>query len=352
MLWGIFVAYIKFKSEIPDWFYLEKYIENVLDVKDILPNLVYRKVLYGFITNKLTVDVSSKEDCFYNDFLFELKGNLKLCTSKFNGDNEYQRKRIIEFMFESIKKNPLFPFLEHDSNDNSLFKPINMCFEIFMHGFTQNTITKPINELSSVDLARNYFSLPKTHRNFIKREILAFGHTRNNENEQELLYSHEGRDALTSEIVDDCRGSLFSMYVKKIKNNNLDNNPIIEVNLNFTNTFLIRQFEQWLNKKRIQLSKNNISYDEDLLDADPNTLVNKINEYRIFAYLDLCFWEAIEKHKIKKSVFAITLFPNGEKGESIFKNLNENFLPPLIVSSQSKELRRLISLYNLENIDL
>jgi hypothetical protein len=98
------------------------------------------------------------------------------------------------------------------------------------------------------------------------------------------------------------------MNVKKMRNNNLVDNPLIEVNLNFTNTFLIRQFEQWLNKKRIQLSNNNISYDEDLLDADPNTLVNKINEYRVFAYLDLCFWEAIEKHKIKNQFWLSSYF--------------------------------------------
>ncbi|ENW99578.1 hypothetical protein F900_02383 [Acinetobacter modestus] len=346
------MGYIKFKTEIPNWFSLEQYIGNELGAKDILPNLVYRKILYGFITNKLTIEVASKKDCFCNDFIFELKGNLKLCSSKFDGNDKYQREEIIKFMFECIKKNPLDPLSKENFNNNSFFEPINMCFEIFMNGFTQHTVTKPINELSSIDLARNYFSQPKTYRNFIKREILAFGNTRNDENEQELLYSHDEKDTLTSEIVDDCRSSFFSMNVKKMRNNNLVDNPLIEVNLNFTNTFLIRQFEQWLNKKRIQLSNNNISYDEDLLDADPNTLVNKINEYRVFAYLDLCFWEAIEKHKIKKSVLAIILFPNGEKGESIFKNLNENFLPPLMISNHSKELRRLISLYNLENIDL
>ncbi|MDQ1208321.1 hypothetical protein QE380_001244 [Acinetobacter baylyi] len=345
------MAYIKFKAEIPEWFHLEEYVEKRLEAKDILPNLIYRKILYGFIKNKLTVEVVNKEDCLHNNCIFELNGNLKLCSNRFAGNNEYQRKKIISFMFENIKKNPITPFSKKASSDNFLFEPINMCFSIFMNGFTQHTVSKPINELSSVDFARKYFSLSKVHRNFIKSEILAFGDTRNSENEEELLFSHENRNGLTREIVDDCRGSFFSMNVKNMKNNNLVNNPFIEVNLNFTNTFLIRQFEQWLNKKRIQLSNNNISYDEDLLDADPNTLINKINEYRIFAYLDLCFWEVIEQHKIKKSVFAITLFPNGEKGESIFKNLDENFLPPLMISAQSKEMRRLISLYNLEKID-
>lgn len=337
---------------MPEWFVLEKYIEKQLNATEILPNLIYRKILHGFLINRLKVEVVNDEDTYSQDFIFELKGNLKLSNKKFLGNSETIRQEIICFMFGNLIKSPLKPFDYHRDGENPLIKPIELCFSIFLDGFTQNTETKPIKELTSIDVATNYFALPTIHRNFIKTEILAFGFIRNDDNEKELLFAHEDRDGLTQETVDDCRGSLFSFNVKKMKNNNLVANPLVEVNLNFTNAFLLRQFEQWLNRKRIQVSNNNISYEEDLLDADPNTLVNKINEYRIFAYLDLCFWQAIEKHKIKKSVFAISLFPNGEKGESIFKNLDENFLPPLVIYSNSKEMRRLVSLYNLEKIDL
>ncbi|MCO8044455.1 DUF6387 family protein [Acinetobacter bohemicus] len=346
------MAYIKFKTDMPEWFVLEKYIENQLNATEILPNLIYRKILHGFLTNRLKVQVVNHEHAHYQNFIFELKGNLKLSDKKFFGNSETIRQEIICFMFTNLQKNPLKPFDIQLVDENPLIEPIDLCFSIFMNGFIQHTETKPIKELTAIEVARNYFALPQIHRNFIKSEILAFGFTRNDDNEQELLFAHEDREGLTREIVDDCRGSLFSLNVKNMKNNNLTDNPLVEVNLNFTNAFLLRQFEQWLNRKRMQVSNNNISYEEDLLDADPNTLVNKINEYRIFAYLDLYFWQAIEKHKIKKSVFAISLFPNGEKGESVFKNLDENFLPPLLIYSQSKEMRRLVSLYNLEKIDL
>lgn len=346
------LAYIKYKTDMPEWFRLEKYTVEQLNATEILPNLVYRKILHGFLINRLTIEVVNEEEALYQNCIFELKGNLKLSDKQFAGTAESIRKEIINFMFGNLVKNPLKPFCNLDVDDNSLTQPIKLCFSIFMNGFTQHIESQPIKEISAVEVARNYFVLPKIHRNFIKSEILAFGLTRNDDNEQELLFDYEDREGLTREIVDDCRGALFSLNVKNMKDNNLSDNPLVEVNLNFTNAFLLRQFEQWLNRKRVQVSNNNISYEDDLLDADPNTLVNKINEYRIFAYLDLCFWQAIEKHKIKKSVFAISLFPNGEKGESIFKNLDENFLPPLMIYSQSKEMRRLASLYNLENIDV
>jgi len=54
-------------------------------------------------------------------------------------------------------------------------------------------------------------------------------------------------------------------------------------------------------------------------------------------------------HRIKKSVFAISLFPNGEKGENFFKTL-EALTATLLLNPFSQENRRLVSLYNLEKM--
>lgn len=345
------MAYIKFKNDLPEWFNINKYIEMHLSVRNILPNLLYRKVLIDLLRNRLTIEVVPKEAVYSQDFIFELKGNLKLNNNKFSDDAITIRKKIIIYMLDNLKQHPLFPYKDHENGENPLYKVVDMCFGMLMSGYLEYTGTKVIQELSPVDLSRNYFGLSEPYRAFIKSEICAFGNTRNNDNEEELLIFDNHRFNLTKEIVDDCRDSLFTYNIKKMKNSKLSKHPIIEVNLNFTNSFLMRQFEEWLNKKRIQISNNNIEYEEDLLDADPYTLVSKINEYRIFAYLDLSLWQKIENHKIKKSVCAIAIFPNGEKGESIFKNLEENFLPPLLNGYSSKEMRRLVALYNLERID-
>ncbi|RSN77559.1 MULTISPECIES: DUF6387 family protein [Acinetobacter] len=345
------MSFIKYKEDMPNWFKIDKYIDKVGNARVALLNLVYRRVLLLIINNRLKIEVVDSEEIYGQECILELKGYLKINRKISPFSNEEAKNKIIKNMFLNIAENNLLAFERESYEDSSMLNPINMCFNIYAHGQIESAKANTIKELTPIEIAEEYFSFPKPHRHIIKQHLCALSTIRCKDNEKELLdhemwYDVGGKE----EHFDDCRNSSFDFYIKNMKGKVFDKKPIIEVDLGCTNAVLLRNFEEWLIQKRKQLAINEISYEDELLDSDPKTLVKKINDYRLFAYIDLSLWEIISGHKIKKSVFAITLFPNGEKGESFFKTL-ESLTPRLLSKPYSQENRKLVSLYNLEKME-
>jgi len=282
------MSFVKYREDMPNWFKIDKYMGKVESAKTILLNLVYRRVLFLIINDRLKIKVVDNKQTYGQECILELRGCLKINREFFPFSNEEAKSKIIEEMFSSIKNNYLLVFDRQSYTDNLFFKPIDMCFEIYAYSQITSLNANTIKELTPIELGEEYFRFPKPHRHIIKQQICALSSIRSKDNEEELLnhemwYDVGGKE----EHFDDCRNSSFDFYIKNMKGGILDKNPIIEVDLRSTNAVLLRNFEEWLIQKRRQLAVNKISYKDELLDNDPRTLVKKINDYRVLAYIDI-----------------------------------------------------------------
>jgi len=107
----------------------------------------------------------------------------------------------------------------------------------------------------------------------------------------------------------------------------------ISVNLNFkSDEDLIKEFAESLPEWRKQLkAKEPYKFLKGRSDD-----IQKLRRYQALAFIDLYFWSLSNNTKIKKSVLAIALFPDGDKGEFELKQTIEPFISKVFANNYQR----------------
>lgn len=84
----------------------------------------------------------------------------------------------------------------------------------------------------------------------------------------------------------------------------------VSLDLNARDSEIIESLKLFISEAR-----ERYKIQEQLKTETIETIKRKIIEYRVFPYLDLLLWQMFEDRKLKLSVVAAALYPDGKKGE-------------------------------------
>lgn len=106
--------------------------------------------------------------------------------------------------------------------------------------------------------------------------------------------------------------------------------PLIQVDLNETDTLLVDEFKRWLEKTRLE---NNIKSTHVLSPAR----LKKLYQHRVLQYLDVYLWARLKGLKITQKQFGLIIFPDDRSGDQA-SLIRKNTVPTMI-----KSMNRLVN---------
>lgn len=129
-----------------------------------------------------------------------------------------------------------------------------------------------------------------------------------------------------------------------------DIQPMIRVNLSCNDNLIKEQFNEWLQKQRSTVNQILVS---NQMDVEINkskarqSLIYKVYTYQALAYMDLNIWSFMTDNRIKLSVFAQALYPNGSYDSEFVRKILRPLVEQLLIPS-SDEILELFHLRNME----
>lgn len=138
-------------------------------------------------------------------------------------------------------------------------------------------------------------------------------------------------DNLSEEDLDEIlMGEPFDFVLKK--HGMFNNHAMVEIDLNLPDTEIIQRFSEFLPEYRKRLAAQ-----PNQKRVTDNTL-KRLSKYNILAYLDLYTWEIETETRIKRSVLAIALYPDGSYGEN---SIRDSIHPFAITATSTPFLKML-----------
>ncbi|MNT03950.1 hypothetical protein D3C72_1385100 [compost metagenome] len=125
---------------------------------------------------------------------------------------------------------------------------------------------------------------------------------------------------------------------------------MISINLACNDNLIKDQFNEWLQKQRIKI--NQILRDSEIdTETDKSkarqSMLYKVYTYQTLAYIDLIIWSIISDNKIKLSVLAQALFPNGAYDSDFIRKI----LKPLVEQLLNPSSNEILELFHLRNME-
>lgn len=384
------MAYIKTISELPTWFNISNYQPTYKSAEKLLEQIIYRKALLEFLTNKNTlfpICVEPSED-FYS-FLFYFSSvpyidAIKIEKKRLDISNvastHYKDLQItFDYAFNKIKVDPLvkngFGEIKHN---------YEFCWLLYLKGFISEYLEydyAPIKDVQLYEIGEkfsmldsgiakyllNEFREPYTEKGYVKKFKERLDLEGNGYLLDDYVFSNEedeleevGKKYVESLSSENCSeiGLECGKYLLEYEREALELDdpvgvrPLISIDLSCSDDVIREQFNQWLAKKRISLHEfareNEIDFEIDRDIKSRVSVLDKIYSYRVLAYMDLMLWSELTGNKIKLSVIAHALFPDGEYDAEFVRKILKPLMEKLF-SPSSKEVSELMYLKNMEN---
>ena len=384
------MAFIKSISELPSWFDLKKYETSIKknNTESFLVQLIYRISLHRLINDKdwlIPVKMVARQ---YDDYTVYDFGCIpyilideyqEVKKEKITPHSEYwsHYQEILKYALGIIIDDPLlergFGKLEESYHYSWIY-----CIRDTLSIFREYEI-KPISDLSIYELGNMFTLLPQQMSQYLKFEFNEVHENIYHEAVAEHLdalnmshylkgFKQEKEDEHLNGISWGYINSLSeedlmmfeSMSQKKFLDYQRENThtppryvqPTIKIDLRCSDSVLKEQFSIWLEQQRKDLFKLE-SKDELEINLSVRrtgeSLINRIKSYRVIAYIDLKLWAALNEHKIKGSVLAHALYPNGaHDSEFIRKNLVP--LVQKLFDPYSPEIAEIFAYKNMEEL--
>lgn len=122
-------------------------------------------------------------------------------------------------------------------------------------------------------------------------------------------------------------------------NNTLDS-LYISVDLNTPDELLLEDFSSLLSKWRTELK---IGESPKVISGGWDMIRRKILDYKIIPMIDLMSWANFTGSKITYEIFAVALFPDGEKGAFAIAQTIKPFIEKLLESDSLEKITRILS---------
>lgn len=385
------MAYIKTISELPKWFDISNYLTEQKSAEKLLEQIIYRKALFEYLTNKnglIPINVKPSEDFYsfttyfgsvpYLDAKIIEKSRLDTTDTKSKHYSHLQA--IFNYAFNKIKVDPLI-----NSGFGELKYNYEFCWLLYLKGFISEYLEydyAPIKDVQLYEIGEKFSMLFNNMEKYLLSEFkedyteTAYanrlkerldlsneGHFLDNyeySNDVDELYefSKQYAESLSSEddeaLRREARKTLLhyerEVYELSIRDP-LEINPFISIDLSCSDAVLREHFNQWLVKQRASLHKILEGY-EATFKIDKNiknrlSVLNRLYSCNVLAYMDLILWSELTGNKIKLSVLAHALYPDGDYDSEFVRKILKPLANNLFIPS-SKEILELMYLKNME----
>jgi hypothetical protein len=249
--------------------------------------------------------------------------------SDFDIRNEFRKRIMSERDAESSKSHS---FLEEIKRGQPISKPFVIPIPSMSEYLESRKKAVPIIPISEAE-QETYDELVRDARAFESRE--AYGSISpflmDDLNTANRVFEASFSETIRAHSEADIHSQVKEWPIATVMNKSINNGALrgkITINLdleNCTDKEILSDLEKHLKVLR-EMSKI----------PEPETInpragdYDKAKEYRVFALFDLLYWARLNNTQIKKSVLAVAVFPNGEKGEgdlndTIKKYMNKVF---------------------------
>lgn len=382
------MALIKTISELPIWFNINKYQENNESAFEFLQQVIYRKTLLDFLNDPnflIPVEIEVDE---YDEFGFifgcipyislnKVRAVKKKSIESNSSDFEEMQK-ILNYALQKIEADPLLKMGFRGLKSSHEYAWI-YCLNQYAKKY-YNYDLPPIEDVTIRDIGEKFCMLSDEIAKYL---LSNFRNEYNQEGRVKKITAHleacgsihllDGFEAkyenddlydLGQNFTDSLSKEDFQRIEYDIQKNFLkierdvcelehphDIQPMIRVNLSCDDNLIKDQFNEWLQKQRSTVNQILVSHQ---MDTEINkskarqSLIYKVYTYQTLAYMDLNIWSFMTDNRIKLSVFAQALYPNGAYDSEFVRKILRPLVEQLLIPS-SDEILELFHLRNMED---
>ncbi|OTS31779.1 DUF6387 family protein [Acinetobacter baumannii] len=382
------MALIKTISELPRWFNIKNYQRKKQTAFDFLQQVIYRKALLDFLDDpnflipvEIEVDEYNKNEFIFGDIPYislTKVCSVKKKSIKYNSSEYKEMEKILHYALQKIEEDPLLEMGFGDLNYSYEFAWIYCLNQYAKKYYSYDQ--PPIQDVNVCDIGEKFCMLPDDIAKYLlfnfrneynnegqtKKIIEFLKETNSNLNLDFLQNNYEKDDlydlgenftnSLSKEKYQDIESYTHKSFLKVEREvceleHPYNIKPMISINLACNDNLIKDQFNEWLQKQRIKI--NQILRDSEIdTETDKSkarqSMLYKVYTYQTLAYIDLVIWSIVSDNKIKLSVLAQALFPNGAYDSDFIRKILKPLVEQLLIPS-SNEILELFHLRNMED---